>query len=455
VLSAIPVLAIAGTAAAADLAQIYAEALAKDPVLAGAEASNAISKESVTMARAALLPQIGMNANRSESTNSSDAINMDPRSPNFGSRNPERTSIYRSWGANVNQPILNMPSWFSYRGAKSRAKQADWELERAYQSLVIRVAEAYLNVLTQQANLESQVAAEEAVRRQLEQVQQRFDVGLEAITGVLESKAAYDGAVVTRIQAESDYDISFEALRTLTGQAYEEISGIKADLPIVNPLPNDGEEWVRTAMATNFDIRTAQAALKTAELELNAQLAAYLPTVNASASYGSGSGEQSIGNFVVPDQGTSKSTSFSVGLSMPLFQGLRRHAGVRQARRSVDAARQTLIQRELTVAEEVRNRFRSVVTDVVRVAAREEAIKSAQAALEATQTGYEVGTRNIVEVLNAQRQLFANQYLYHQSRYNYARNVLLLKQSAGMLSEADIAELNEHTDPDNPVRRSP
>ena len=452
-LAAAAALSFAASAAGADIGEIYAEAVNKDPILASARANHAISREQVTIARSQLLPNVFASASRSKSSSATDAVDLNPSSPNFGNTNPPTHFTSQNWGANINQTVVNMGTWFNFRSAQARAKQGDSELETAAQNLIIRVASAYLNVLTQQANLESAVAAEEAVRRQLEQVQQRFDVGLEAITGVLESKAAYDLQVETRIQAESDHRISFEALRTLTGVAYDAIDGIVADLPIVDPMPNDEEEWVRTAMATSHAVRAAQEGLKGAEHDLKNAMSAGLPTISASASYGNNSGERSFQGIVLPDQGTTTSKSYSISLNMPLFQGLRVHAGVRQARLGLERARQNLIQQELTVSEEVRTRFLTVVTDVVRVAARDEAIKSTQAALEATQTGYEVGTRNIVDVLNAQRNLFQRQFNYHQSRYNYLLNMLRLKQSAGTLSAMDIDRLSEQMDAANPVQR--
>ena len=450
---AVAALAFAGVTWAADIAEIYAEAVENDPVLAGQRASNASLKVGVDIARSSLLPQVSANAGRSRGTSSVDSVDMNPASPTFGQPTPDRNFTSQNWGTGVNQTVLNMQTWFGYRSAKARAKQADWDLEDAAQSLITRVALAYLNVLTRQASLESTKAAEEAVRRQLEQVQQRFDVGLEAITGVLESKAAYDRAVETRIQAESDHWISFEALRTLTGVGYDEIADLKPDLPIIDPQPNDEEEWVRTAMAENYRIRSAKESLASAELQVKNQMAGRLPTISAGASYGSNSGESSINGFVLPNQGTSTSVSYRLNLSVPLFQGMRTHASIKQARLNREQARQALIAQELTVAEQVRTRFRSVVTDVVRVAARAEAIKSSEAALQATQTGYEVGTRNIVEVLQAQQQLFLTQFNYQQTRHNYVLNMLLLKESAGILNAADVAEINGHMDPASPVRK--
>ena len=449
------VLALGGTSWAADISEIYAEAVANDPILARARASYEISRTGVTLARAPLLPQVTASAGRSISTTSVDSIDMNPSSPNFGRPTPDRESTGQNWRAGLSQQVVNLSSWFGYRGAQADANRADWDLQTASQVLITRVAQAYLNVLSRQAELESAIAAEEAVQRQLEQVQQRFDVGLEAITGVLESKAAYDSAVVTRIRAESQQRVSFEALRTLTGSAYGEIANLKEDLAIVDPLPNDEEEWVRTAMDTNSAIRSAQLALASAEHNVRSSLSQYLPTVSASASYGTNSGESSINGFVLPNQGTVTSVGYAFNFQMPLFQGMRTPASVKRARLSRDLARHALIEQELNVAEQVRTRFRLVVTDVVAVAAGAEALKSAQAALEATQTGYEVGTRNIVDVLLAQRAVFQSEYQYHLSRHNYVLDMLLLKESAGTLSESDIQELNSNIDPGNPVQKAP
>lgn len=449
------VLALGGTSWGADISEIYAEAVANDPILARARASYEISKTGVTAARANLLPQVSASASRRAGTNSVDAIDMNPNSPNFGRRRPDTETTSQSWGASVSQPVLNVGSWFGYRGAKADANRADWDLQAASQRLIIRVAQAYLTVLSRQAELDSAVAAEEAVQRQLEQVQQRFDVGLEAITGVLESKAAYDNAVVTRIRTESQQRVSFEALRTLTGTAYGEIANLREDLAIVDPLPNSEDEWVRTAMDTNFAIRSAQLALVSADHNVKSSMSQYLPTINAGASYGTNSGQASVQGIVLPDQGTSTSIGYSFNFQMPLFQGMRTQANVKRARLSRDLARHSLIEQELNVAEQVRTRFRLVVTDVVAVAASAEALKSAQAALEATQTGYEVGTRNIVDVLLAQRQVFQSEYQYHLSRHNYVLDMLQLKESAGLLSEADIRELNSNTDAGNLVQKAP
>ena len=437
-------------AQAANLSEIYAEALRNDPQLAATRASTAARQQAVALSRSALLPRVGASAGASKTTVRVDGTDLNPQSGNFGGPFPERDIERRNWSAAVNQPVLDLPSWFGYQSAKALAQAAQSDLDAASQGLVARVAEAYLNVLRGEAAVESFVAAEEAVGRQLEQVQQRFDVGLVAITDVLEAKAEYDNAVVNRIQAEGNHDISFEGLRTITANPVAAVDRLADDLPIVDPVPADEEEWVATALVGNHRIHGARQSLTAAERDLRAQLAGHLPTVTASASYGASTGSQAFGSFVIPSQ-ASGSLTYSLSVNAPIFQGLRTHASVRQARHNLEQARQLLIQQELTVARDTRNLFRAVQTEVVRVRARAEAIKSSESALEATQTGYEVGTRNIVDVLLAQRRLFAAQYDYANSRYDYVLNLLRLKEAAGVLGPADVDELSTFTTRDNAV----
>ena len=222
-LATVVALATASTGSAANLSEVYRLALENDPVLAGAQAGAAARKEAIALARSALLPRANASAGASKTTVAVDGTDINPQSDTFGQPFPERDVERRNWGASISQTVFDVPSWYGYRGAQARARQADWDLQTASQGLITRVAQAYLNVLRGEAALESVVAAEEAVRRQLEQVQQRFDVGLVAITDVLEAKAEYDNAVVNRIQAEGNHDIFFEGLRVLTARPVAEI----------------------------------------------------------------------------------------------------------------------------------------------------------------------------------------------------------------------------------------
>lgn len=418
-----------------DLKQAYQDALQNDPVLAGAIANNKLSHENLWQGVSLLLPSINASANRGRSdfergVGGGDLpfVIADGESENAG------------WSVNLNQAIFDAQAIFQFFAIRKQIKGADWELLATEQALVLRVAEAYLNVLQAQDSLESSIAAEEAVQRQLEQVQQRFDVGLVAITDVLDATASYDLAVVDRLSARSNHGIFFESLRTVTGVDYNELGKITDDLPIESPQPADEEEWVRAAMAGNPQIQAAKAQWDAAKNSRQASLSYLVPSLRMSAS--KRYNEDPLSVFT--DQSTT--TSISVSASVPLFQGGRNISSVRSSAWTAERAKQAYIQAQRTVTRDTRNFFRLVQRDVDRVSARYKSIQSTQASLEATQTGYEVGTRNIVEVLQKQQQLYSAIFAYATSRYTYVLNGLRLKQTVGSLSSEDLEQLNAYID---------
>jgi outer membrane protein len=341
-----------------------------------------------------------------------------------------------------------MTNWYNYQSAQSSVEAAQAALDSVDQNLIVRVINAYLNVLRAQDLLDATIAEEAAVKRQLEQVQQRFDVGLVAITDVLEAQAAYDNAIVRRVQAAGDHDIFFETLATLTGEPYQVVDGLSDSLPIVDPEPSNEEEWVQTALATNYAIVAAAALLESADSTIAARRSGHLPTIDAGVSYQ---------HFVTGGAsflgGKTDQTTYQVGITLPIYQGGFTASRTREAVALAEQARQELENQRLTVTRDTRNLFRSVATNVVRVGARVKAFASITSALESTETGYEVGTRNIVDVLQAQQRLYASQFDYADSRYNYVLELMLLKLTAGTLVAADVEELNQFMDPADPVER--
>jgi len=430
--------------AAENMLDVYKTAKDNDAVLGAANASYAASKELVPQARSRLLPTLGGSVNTSK-TDRSLFIG--------GQTGPSEMFNDNSWNAQLRQPVLNLASWYTLGSAKSSVEAASMQLEAENQDLVVRVIEAYLNILRTKDRLDTTDAEVTAVKRQLEQVQQRFEVGLVAITDVLESQAVYDSTVVRRIQAESDHDISFETLSTLTGRSYDKLARLSQSLPIVNPNPKDEEAWVGTAMSSNLGIKAAAAQLAAAKSDVRARRSDHLPTIDATATYAENvTGGQ---NFLGANAGdtTTENTIYALQLSVPLYQGGVVRSRVREANARVTQSREQLLNQKRLVTRNTRNLFKSVATDVVRVDARLKAIRSAQSALEATETGYEVGTRNIVDVLQAQQRLFSSQFDYADSRYNYVLNLMRLKQSTGKLTQEDLEELNQFVDDNDLVER--
>ena len=227
------------------------------------------------------------------------------------------------------------------------------------------------------------------------------------------------------------------------------MSRLDESLPIVDPNPSREDEWVNTALENNYGVKAARAQLKAARRDKRAKQSSHLPTVDATVTQV----ESVTGgrNFLGAD--TTQSTVYGLQLSWPLYTGGLTRSRVRQANATAEQASELLLSQQLNVTRDTRNLYKSVTTDVIRVGARLKAIRSSQSALEATETGYEVGTRNIVDVLQAQQRLFGSQFDYADSRYTYLLNLMRLKQSAGTLSEADLKELNSYMNPANPVRR--
>ncbi len=427
----------AASANATNIDDVYQAALANDPQLGAAKQNYSARKEVVPQTRAGLLPLVTIGG----------YVAWNDRTfP--GSPIPAEEFDEHAWQAQLTQPLFDAEAYFNYRGAQHRSDQAAYDLAAIEQSLIVRVVQAYVDILRAQDLVESTRAEEAAVKRQLEQVQQRFDVGLVAITDVLEATAAYDGSEVRRIQAEGDQAIFFETLRTLTGSSYGEIDRLAAELPIVNPEPVVQEDWISTALEENFTVRAAREQVQAADRDLRARQSGHLPTVDLLATYSQFSSDGA--NFL---GGETNTAIYRAQLSLPIYQGGYTQSRVREARSRLLESEERLREREWAVRRDTANLLRAVTTDVLRVNSRIRAIRSAESALEATQTGYEVGTRNVVDVLLAQQRLYASQFDYADSRYRYVLDLMLLKQTAGVLELADLDELNSFADPASPVTR--
>lgn len=445
-------LVMTGSSHATNLMDVYDASFDNDPVLGAARAGYAATQQIVPQARSGLLPSLNASANTSYTDREFPGATVtDPTSIFLGQTMPAQTFNDHGWNAQFRQPILDMNAWFSLHSAKASVRAAGANLDGIEQELLVRVVAAYLNVLRAQDLLDTTAAEEAAVKRQLEQVQQRFDVGLVAITDVLESQAAYDNSVVRRIQANGDHTIFFETLGTLSGQSYDTLNRLSHKLPIVDPNPQNEQEWVSSALAQNLGIRTAQEQLSAARRTVKARRSGYYPTIDATVTQ--------IHNVTGLPQGgvfnvnTTDQTVFGLQLNVPIYNGGIVRSRTKEALALKEQARELLLNQQRTVTRDTRNLFQAVATDVVRVKARLKAIKSSQSALDATETGYEVGTRNIVDVLQAQQRLFSSQFDYADSRYNYVIDLMLLKQVAGTLIKDDLSELNTFTDPQDQVKR--
>ncbi|HEC18052.1 MAG TPA: type I secretion protein TolC [Gammaproteobacteria bacterium] len=409
------------------LMEIYDLAVGNDPAIQRAEANHAAALEALPQSTANFLPSLNLSASKSESSQTvTKSIFGSTGSSNFSNTN---------YSLNLNLPLYRHENYVARRLAKSTVSRADAEYEAARQDLLLRVAEAYFSVLGRRDDLEFARAEKMAIKRQLEQTRQRFDVGLVAITDVHESQARYDLTVAEEILARNRLDNSIEVLRTLTGTYNEELDPLNETFSLVHPDPEDIEQWTRTALKQNPSLVAALAAVDEARENVAQQRSGHYPTLDLSAS---SSYNESGGLFA----STTENTSIGLNFNLPIYAGGRTSSQVRQSLHFLEAARQSLEEARRNTQRQVRDAYLGVISGISRVKALKQALLSNQSALRAAEAGYEVGTRTTVDVLLARRNLFSAQRNYAQSRYDYILNTLRLKQAAGMLDVQSLQAIN-------------
>jgi outer membrane protein len=424
--AALLTIALTGTASAADLATVYELAKQNDPGLQAAIATRDAALEAKPIARSALLPEIGLSGDLSYTSRDVKSSNVNATDDDFDSQNA---------AIQLTQPIYRKDRMVAVDQADDQVAQAEVDLTSAEQELIVRVTEAYFGVLSAQDTLTFSEANVTAIERQLDQAKQRFDVGLIAITDVNEAQARYDQARAEAIVAQSDLDNAVESLLEITGEATGALARLKAGLVLDPPDPQNLEAWTETALANNPGVISAQYDSDIARKEIDRLDAADSPTLDLVGRYGMARTDANSGSDL-------NDAVISLQLAVPLYTGGGVGAQVRQARFRYEAAQQVLEQRRRAVQTQVRNAYRGVVSTISRVQALEAAEVSAQSALEATEAGFEVGTRTLVDVLDSQRDLFRAQRDLSVARYEYVLNFLSLLQAAGTLGPENVQTAN-------------
>ena len=396
-----------------------------------------------------MLPQIGASLSYSQSHGSSGGpqfITLPDGSQSLINVTTSSDNYSRSLGGNLNQSILDLSKWTALKSARATAKSGDATYEAAQQDLLIRVAGSYFNVLTAEDALRFAQANEQALNRQMEQAQQRFDVGLSAITDVNDAKAQHDTSVANVITAQNTLDDNKEALRQLTNKQPGELKKLRDKLPLDKPNPEDPERWVAVAIEQNPALSSYAYNLEAANANIQSARSGHLPTINGQIIYSKNPrwSDNSASSFSDGFHTNSENWSTSVGLTLnvPIFSGGYTQSRVRQSIYTRDAAQDQFELQKRLIERSTRNSYRAVFAGASQVEATRQAVVSAQSSLDATQAGYEVGTRTIVDVLISQQQLLSAQSSYSQARHAFVLNGLLLKQAAGIIEVKDLEAVN-------------
>jgi outer membrane protein len=425
-------LATAGQAGAQDLMGIYDQALQHDPTLRESQATLHSAEEYRPQGIARLLPQVTatayLNRNSVLTRSTNNVQNIIAGGRNLG--------FWDSAGSlRLVQPIYHHEYWVQLSAADNQIAKAQANFENTVQNLGLRTAQAYFDLLYAQDSLGFAGAERQAVERQLEQAKARFEVGLIAITDVNEAQAGYDQATANVIKAENELDNAREALREFVGEFDPDVRGLGDALPLTPPTPADLALWGRRATEGNLGVIALENDAEIFRKTIDLRFAGHLPAVDLVGSAGFTDNNRPFGV-------SSESQVIGIQASLPLFQGGLVNSQVTQARYDLEAAQERLDKQRRAANKQAKNAYRGILSSVGQVNALRAAVTSSESALEATEAGFEVGTRTMVEVLTEQRNLYGAKRNYAKARYDYIVNSLSLKQAAGVLQREDLELVN-------------
>ncbi len=422
---------------AANLVDIYQDACENDPTYKAAQAEFQVTKQTVLISASRFLPQISLSGSVTRTHNDLD-FDQSPQ-PGLGLLNRTYSNTISSYTLSASQSLFNFENWASLSNANAQVKQAGATLCAAAQDLMIRTVTAYFAVLRASEDLHFTQAERLAIQHELDQNKDRFQVGLIAKTAVYEAQSRFDNVVAREIASKNLYSNRIEELRQITGKSYSTLQGVATDIALVRPQPENIDTWVTTAERQNYSLQAARYASVAAREAIKIQFAGHLPTVQAGGEYN----ETHNSNIDGAGQFKSKTGSVSLSGTLPISSGGAVIASTRQARYQFQRATSLEEATHRNIIAQTRKAYLSVLSEISQIRADKQAIISSQSALDATQAAYDVGTRTMVDVLDAQSTLFDVQRITVAEQYNYLLQTLLLKQTAGTLNPQDIASINK------------
>ena len=443
------------TASAENLLDVYRDAVKSDPVIREADARRQAALEAKPQARGLLLPQASVDGQYTETDSDGsvtfvqdvlDTSTPDPTDTITVVRNSVQAEEADGWQyrAQVTQTLFRWDQWQQLKRADAQVALAEANYRASEQDLLVRVSQAYFDVLAAEDTLSAADATLQAVNRQLEQAEKRFEVGLIAITDVQESRAAHDSATAGVIAAKRSLASAKEVLRELTGEAYQTLSKPSEEIPLDQPQPADEEQWVKQSLDQNLQVIAARLAVDVAKRNVKIAQAGHMPTVDLFANRSEFDFDATQTNNGLEGPADSDQTQDVIGVqvNIPIFSGGVTHSRVREQVYLHRAERERLEGAVRKAERDTRDAYLGVIAERARVTALKQSVKSNMTALEATEAGFEVGTRTTVDVLDARRRLFEAQRDFARSRYDYLINIVRLKSAAGVLAPADLESIN-------------
>ncbi|MSS76617.1 MAG: channel protein TolC [Methyloglobulus sp.] len=414
---------------AENLMDIYERALQNDPLIRQAEAKQSAAGESRTQGLARFFPTLAASAASGREWRRNRIASLD----NLFPANQEYWN--QSFSVNLTQPLFHWDHWIRLSQSDNQIAQATAAYEAELQKLMVRTTEAYFNVLSAQDNLQFTLSEKEAIAKQLEQAKARFEVGIIPITDVYEAQAAFDQTSANELEAANNLDNQKEALREIIGDSEALVSSLGETLPLKKPEPDNLSKWAESTETNNLSIIAAFNEMEVAHKAIDIQRSGHLPKLDLVGAYGVNENGSSFG-----PRGDSQ--NIGIQLNVPLFEGGAVNSRTRQARYEYEAAKENLTAVKRSVKRQVNNTYRSVLTNISRIEALKATVTSASSALEASEAGFEVGIRTMVDVLDEQRNVYRAKRDLSRARYDYLINTIKLKQTTSDLVQADLELIN-------------
>lgn len=415
------------------LVDIYNQALAHDPTLASALSANKAAQEIIEQGKALYRPVVNFNAG-------TNASHTDVKY--MGTGIPFRGGVQSfegyNYGVEARQPLYRKQNLVQMDQTRTQVSQADKQLYLAQQELILRTTQAYFEVLIAQDKIDLIAAQKSTILSQLDQAKGYFEVGTATITDINEAQARYDLIVAQEIATINEHQIAKHGVQAITGEIPQKLVTVKADIK-TNTLEQSMEKWLEVAAQNNLNIQIRQDAVKFSEQEIERAKAGHLPTLDAVASYNDSYANGSTYGF----GSDLKTATIGLQLQIPLYQGGDTSSRVRQAAFNKQKAQDDVEIARRQMELDTQRAYLNLSTSIAQVKAYEQALISSQSQLDSTNTGYDVGVRTGVDVLNAQQQLFSAKRDLLQARYSYLVNIIRLKTTSGVVEEADLADINQ------------
>lgn len=421
---------VSATAQAASLYDVYTEALYNDPTYLGASSQYAADSELLPQAWAALMPALSLSG-------SADVSRSLVKGAAQRSQNPSSTNRGYRATLELNQVLFDGAAFGALKLERKSVQASAATKAAALQDLMLRVSEAYFNVLQSEEEMRYATARTVSLERSLDQAQAKYNVGLNTITDVNLAQANYSAATALQEASKNNIATAKENLRAITGRYYDDLAPLKDDFALVTPLPLNADKWVEVALKRNWSLQAQTLSTAAAQDNISINRSGHLPTLTVSGTY-----QDAYNNNSISGSSRTYQPAATLSLRLPIFSGGSVVSQTRQAIANYEVADQSQEFTRRAVINSTRSNYLAIISVIEQIKADKTAIKASESALEGMNTGYKLGTQTMVDVLSAQDTLFQNQTTYATDRYNYLQTSLQLKQAAGTLQAKDLLNVD-------------